>query len=57
MLVEDMLRNKIVTRFEYHTFYVLYLYGTYLLTLPLKEYVLRLLTGFVWLSRRKSDGL
>jgi hypothetical protein len=35
MLVEDMSRNKcFFFRFEYHMFYVLYQFVTYLLTLP-----------------------
>jgi hypothetical protein len=39
MLVEDMSRNKCFPRFEYHMFYVLYSFVTYLQTLPrsLKE--------------------
>jgi hypothetical protein len=33
--VEDMSRNKcFLSGFEYHMFYVLYLFVTYLLTLP-----------------------
>jgi hypothetical protein len=34
MLVEDVSRNKCFFRFEYHIFYVLYPFVTYLLTLP-----------------------
>jgi hypothetical protein len=34
VLVEDMSRNKYFPRFEYHMFYVLYPFVTYLLTLP-----------------------
>jgi hypothetical protein len=33
VLVEDMSRNKCFFRFEYHVFYVLYQFVTYLLTL------------------------
>jgi hypothetical protein len=41
MLVEDMLRYKCFLRFEYHIFYVLFVFVTYLLTLPhIKEYKL-----------------
>jgi hypothetical protein len=34
MLVDDMSRNKCFFRFEYHMFYVLYPFVTYLLALP-----------------------
>jgi hypothetical protein len=34
MLVEDMSRKNVSSRFEYHMFYVLYPVVTYLLTLP-----------------------
>jgi hypothetical protein len=34
VLVEDMSRNKCFLRLEYHTFYVLYPFVTYLLSLP-----------------------
>jgi hypothetical protein len=34
MLMEDMSRNNCFRRLEYHMFYVLYPFMTYLLTLP-----------------------
>jgi hypothetical protein len=37
MSAEDMPRNKMFSRFEYHMFYVLYPFVTYLLTLPRNE--------------------
>jgi uncharacterized membrane protein len=45
MLVEDMSRNKyFLSSFEYHMFYVLYPFVTYLLTLP------RLIYFYIYLS-------
>jgi hypothetical protein len=32
VLLEDMSRNNFFPRFEYHMFYILYLFVTYLLT-------------------------
>jgi hypothetical protein len=41
IFMEEMSRNTFFPRFEYHIFYVLYLFVTYLLTLPhMKEYKL-----------------